>query len=206
MKNLLPLLLLPALAALPLALGVALSACDTEDPTTAVIDNDYPAVDPDGGDPAMQTVVYKVWWSSSIFPDPVPGGTESDTSRVVTGADYAYALLAPGWDPASTDPPAILLPVKTRDPLFVTRGGTLHIHVSGATVVGDCATAASGPLTQDDADFITERLFPGDFAAGTYDAKTCSLTPRTADGGTERDAGDAGDSAVGAGTNDARDD
>jgi hypothetical protein len=165
-----------AILALPFATitGVALTACETEDPTYAVVDNDYP-ISADGGAPALDVAVYKVWWSSSLFSTPVGAGLESSTSRVETGSDHAYALLAPGWDPASTSTPTTLVPVRTRDALFVTRGGTLHIRLSDTTVVGNCGAQSSGPLPQAEADFITERIFPGEFTAGTYAASTCTL-------------------------------
>ncbi len=198
MKKLFAALLLPAIGAAPLALGLIVSACDTEDPTSAVIDNEYPAVDPDGGDPSQQTVVYKVWWSSSLFLSPIPSAAESDPSRVVTGGDVAYVILAPGWDPASTYPPTTLIPVKTRNSLFVKRGDTLHIHVSDTTVIGNCSARTSGQLTQDDADFITQRIFPGDFATGTYNAKSCALTLFPPEAGADADAG-AADSTPGTG-------
>ena len=57
--------------------------------------------------------------------------------------------------------------------------------VSDATFFGSCD--AKQALSQGDADFITQRIFPGDFAKMIYDAKTCSSTP----------APDAGASAAG---------
>jgi hypothetical protein len=170
MKNTFPLFAVPLILLAPFALF----ACETEDATYAVIDNDYPSM-ADGGDPTRQTTVYKVWWSSSLFSAPVAAETESDQGRVVSSGDFAYVLLAPGWDPTSADPPTILVAAKTRDSLFVKRGDTLHIRISDATVVGNCGAPTSGPLSQDDADFITQRIFPAEFQSGTYDAKTCSL-------------------------------
>ena len=162
------------------AIGGAFAACNTSDPTQAVVDNGYPAL-PDGGDPATQTVVYASWWSVTLFSTPVPAGAESDPARAVTSTDVAYAVLAPGWDPSSTTAPAALIPVKTATSLHAERGDTLHIVVSDATVIGNCA--AGKPLSQEDADFITQSIFPGLFAGVTYDASTCVATPIPVDAG-----------------------
>jgi hypothetical protein len=154
-----------------LTAALALAACDTSDPTSAVVDNAYPA----------PTVVYKVWWSVTLFADPVAAGAESDANRVVPGSDYAYALLAPNGDPTSSTPPATLIPVRTKGPLAVARGDTLHIAISDATVDGDCV--AGSHLSHDEAQFIVQRIFPGEFAGADYDETTCTTTPRTSDGG-----------------------
>ena len=169
-----------SLAMVGVAFG-AVTACDTETPTTAVVDDAYPAID--GGDPATQIVVYKTWWQTTVFLDPVLPGAESQAQRTVPASDYAYVLLAPGWDPASTTPPAVLVPVRSNDKLAVARGDTLHITVSDATFTGNCA--AGKPLAQSDVDFITQSIFPGDFATVTYDAKTCMATPIPPDGGVD---------------------
>ena len=164
-----------------LALGAAASAftstlvgCKTADPTQAVVENAYPEV-PDGGDPATQVVVYKVWWQVVLFEDPVLPGMSSAEQRGVPENATAFALLAPGWDPESGTPPTTLVPVKSKELFVAKRGDTLRIRVSDATFGGNCA--AQQALTQEDADFITERIFPGDFAGVFYDAKTCTSTP-----------------------------
>jgi len=163
---LLPLVLLASAASLP--------ACGTPDATYAVVDDGYPSV-PEGGDPSGTIAVYEGWWLVATFASPVAGGAESETERVVPGSDTAYFVLAPGWDPASGTPPSRLLPAMTKTPVAVDRGGTLHIEVDDAHVAGNCA--AGQPLTQDQADFITQRIFPGAFAGLAYDAATCRATP-----------------------------
>jgi hypothetical protein len=175
---------------------VATTGCETETATTAVVADRYPVI-ADGGDPSTQLTVYKVWWVTTLFVDPVVPGAESALQRTVPAADYAYALLAPGWDPTSTTPPVILIPVRSADKLGVTRGETLRIEVSDATFVGNCAGGKT--LSQDDADFITLRIFPGDFATVTYDAKNCTSTALPSDGGTDGATGDgaAGDGGIG---------
>jgi hypothetical protein len=158
------LLVLPALAL----------ACGTPDATYAVIDDGYPAV-PEGGDPSQTISVYAGWWLVATFPTPVAGGGESETERVVTGTDYAFLVLAPGWAPSSGSPPTHLIPAMTKDKVSAARGDTLHIQVDDAHVAGNCA--AGQPLTQAQADVITQSIFPGAFAGVVYDAASCTSTP-----------------------------
>jgi hypothetical protein len=174
-------------------IAIASLGCDTSDPTAAVVTNGYPRP-PDGGE-ATQTVVWKAWWSVALFADPIPAGIDSDPARVVPASDYAYAILAPNWDPSSGAPPSTLIPVRTRDKASAPRGETLHITIADGTIIGHCA--AGEPLSQDDADFITQRIFPGDFANVTYDASTCIATPRVADAGVDAESDGPSDSASG---------
>jgi len=164
--------------------SVALVDCDDPDPTFAVVDNAFPLVG--GGDAAAQTALGKVWWVVTLFPDPIAAGSSSDANRVIPASDYAYALLAPKWDPSSGTPPPTLIPVRTKDKVSVARGDTVHVVISDDTVIGDCA--AGHPLSQDDADFITQRIFPGEFSNVTYDASTCTATPSTRDASAASDA------------------
>lgn len=135
--------------------------CDTEDPTAVVVDNTY-----------SDAVVYRVWWKAVLFADPVLANESSGELRGIPATDMAYALLAPGWDPSSGVPPTRLLVFKSKQPLSVTRGSTLHITIADATFAGSCP--AGTPLSQSDADFITQRIFPTDFTDATYDAATCT--------------------------------
>jgi hypothetical protein len=163
-------------------LAACASACDTPDATYAVVDDRYPAV-PDGGDTSQELSVYKAWWSVALLSDPVAAGQEGQEHRVVTANDYAYVLLAPGWDPSAVAPPATLIPLRSNAPLFVARGDTLHIAVGDTTMTGNCA--AGKPLDQATADFITQRIFPGDFAGVAYDATRCRATATAGDGGAD---------------------
>jgi hypothetical protein len=167
----------PRTFALALVLGVA--ACETPDPTSAVVDNAYPV--------ASGIVVYKAWWSATLFRDPVAPGASSDIERSVPESDVVYALLAPGWDPTSGSPPTRLVAVRSKEKLAAPRGDTLHIVVSDATFVGNCA--AKQPLSQTDADFITQRIFPGDFANTLYSAQNCAPFVPAPDPGGAADAG-----------------
>jgi hypothetical protein len=148
-------------------------ACETETPTTSAIANAYPAID--GGADAV--VVYKAWWLATYYPDAVPPGGTSEVRRSVPGSDFAYAVLAPGWDPTSSSPPTTLVVVRSKAPVSATRGEELRIPVNDVGFAGNCR--AGQALSQADADFITERIFPGEFAGKIYDAKTCTTTSAT---------------------------
>ncbi len=165
--------------ALALLLGVA--ACETPDPTKAVVDNAYPTT------PGASLVVYRVWWSATLFNEPVAPGSSSDEQRSVPESDFAYALLAQGWDPASSTPPTQLIAVKSKAKLTAPRGDTLHIVVSDVTFAGNCG--ARQPLSQEDADFITQRIFPGEFKDVFYLADTCAPLVPAPPRGAPLDAG-----------------
>jgi hypothetical protein len=157
-----------------------LSACNTAEPTSAVLSNQYPPAS--SADALDSTSVYKGWWSVAQFPEPVAAGQVSDPVRIVLGSDYGYALLAPGWDVESGVAPTTLIPVRSAQKLSVGRGELLTFVVSEQATIGDCR--AGSPLTQEDADFMTQRIFPGEFAGLAYDAASCvSSAVVSAEGG-----------------------
>jgi hypothetical protein len=160
-------------------LGAALvSACDAT-PTTAVVEN------------GLSVSVYKLWWGTTLFSSAVPPGATSEPERIVSVTDVAYALLAPGWSPESGDGPAALIAVESATALDAPAHQRSTISVTEDTFVGDCA--AGRPLSEEDAQFIVERIFPGDFAGTTYDPATCRASPIAADGGApDASDGDAG--------------
>ncbi|HYQ01533.1 MAG TPA: hypothetical protein VER96_22825 [Polyangiaceae bacterium] len=170
------------------SLGLLLSAgCNTSDPTNAVLSNEYPPANDASSADSM--AVYKGWWSVALFPDPVPAGQTSDPIRVVEGTDYGYALLAPGWDATAGASPTALIPLRSAHKLRVDRGGLLTFVVSEQATVGDCR--AGHAVSQDEADFITQRIFPGEFAGLVYDAATCTTSPvATGEGGAGNDSGE----------------
>jgi len=169
-------------------LSSSLSAgCNTSDPTFAVLSNDYPSA-ADAGSPDSMAV-YKGWWAVAQFADPVAAGQVSDPVRVVQGTDYGYALLAPGWDPSSGTLPPTLIPLRSATKLSVARGATLNFVISDAATLGNCS--AGVPLAQEDADFITQRIFPGEFLGVTYDAALCSPAPASGGAGGDSGAVDA---------------
>jgi hypothetical protein len=75
----------------------------------------------------------------------------------------------------------VLIPVRSKARVSADRGEVLHITVNDALFTGSCT--ANQPLSQDDADFITQRIFPGEFAGKVYDAKTCKLSTPPPDAG-----------------------
>jgi hypothetical protein len=149
-----------------------LAGCNTSEPTTAVLSNEYPSAGDAGSADSMP--VYKGWWSVAQFPEPVPAGQVSDPVRIVQGSDYGYALLAPGWEPSSSTPPTTLIALRSARKMSVGRGELLTFVVSEQAAIGDCA--AGNPLTQEDADYITQRIFPGEFAGLSYDASSCTTS------------------------------
>jgi len=163
-----------------------LCACNTSEPTTAVLSNQYPSASDAGSLDSMP--VYKGWWAVSQFPEPVPAGQVSDPVRIVPGSDYSYALLAPGWDIASQSPPTTLIPLRSAQKLSVGRGELLTFVVSAEQTVGDCR--AGKPLTFEQAAYITERIFAHEFANLSYDAATCTSTPT--DGAEGGEGGEGG--------------
>ncbi len=174
------------------------TGCESETPTGAIIQNGYPVAS-DATNSSPGVTIYKAWYFTTAFVDPVAPGGLSDTQRTVPATDYVYAVLAPGWDPSGAEPPTTLIPVRSKGRLSAARGGILTIDVSDATFDGNCMAGSS--LSQDDADFITQRIFPGQFASVAYDAKTCRATPVSTDagapdGGDGAEAGAAGDAAL----------
>jgi hypothetical protein len=156
-------------------LVVALSACDKPH-TTVILDNAY------APSAANALVVYQAAWHAVSFPNPVPPGASSDPqSTVGASATTAYVLLAPGWDPASSAPPTSLIVLSSRTGFEVHLDETLHIPVDDTRFVGNCA--AGSMLAQDQADYITQRIFPSVFGTVTYDAGSCKTTPIADAGG-----------------------
>jgi hypothetical protein len=157
------------------------AACDASPHTAVVLDNDYPL------STTLPLVVYHASWQAVAFADPVPPGTSSAPQATVpASANTAYVVLAPGWDPTGSTPPTSFVVLQSVAGFGVDYDDTLHIPVDDTTFVGNCATG--NPLSQAQADFITQRIFPCDFGALHYDAATCTTTP-LADAGEVCDAG-----------------
>ena len=160
----------------------ALAGCN-DTATTAQVENAFPAAG-DGGSATAMTV-YKTWWVTTLFPNPVPAQASSESERTIPGTDFAYALLAPGWSSDDGGRPPRLIATKSAAKLSVAVHDVLHIEVSDETFVGDCA--AGKPMDPADAQLIVERIFPGDFAGLSYDPGTCSTTSAP-DGSANADA------------------
>jgi hypothetical protein len=146
------------------------TGCDQPPETTVVIDNRYPASS------TSPLVVYHAYWQAVFQDAAVPPGSSSDAqSTVPASSNTAYAVLAPGWDPTTSAPPASLVVLQSRNGFEVHLSDTLHIPVDDTTFIGNCASGT--PLSQAQADFITQLVFPGDFTSMHYDAASCTTTP-----------------------------
>lgn len=127
--------------------------CACDDATTIVVDNAY----------TDDTIVDEVWWSQTLVPDQVAPGGESPVYRTTPALETAYVVAERAGN---------VFVARTTIPLGVERSAELHVVISPTTIVGDCA-ASSARLTQPEADFITQSIFPGRFAGAVYDAATC---------------------------------
>jgi|GEM_PF-858666 len=163
------------LALCTLGLTSWLTGCDAPQ-TFVVLDNRYPA------STANAPVVYQAFWQAISFQTPLPPGASSDPqSTIAASANLAYVVLAPGWDAASSTPPAALVVMQSRSGFSVSLNQTLHIPVDDATFAGNCAAGSS--LSQAEAKFLTEIVFAGLFTTVSYDAASCTSTPKSDAGG-----------------------
>jgi hypothetical protein len=166
-----------ALAVLPIALSalpvtLPTTGCDYVDTpyTYVVVDNDYPT------HATSPLVVYRAYWQAVEFKTPIPPGSSSAQEPTVPASENtAWAVLAPGWDPASSSPPTSFVVLQSRTGFAVNLDNTLHIPVDDTDFEGNCATGSV--LTQAQADFITELVFPTIFQGQRYDAATCTTKP-----------------------------
>ena len=171
----------------------AAAGCNDQ-PTTVLVQNDYP--EPAGGAASQPVMtVFKLWWVTTLFARPVAPGAISESERTIPGTDFAYALIAPGWSPDSRTPPARLIALKSVQALTVSVHDVLTIAVSDQQFTGNCA--AGGTLDADDAQLVVQRIFPGAFAGLSYDPATCASTPVATDGGAPADAADNADAGRG---------
>jgi hypothetical protein len=91
---------------------------------------------------------------------------------IPASANTAYAVLAPGWNPSSSTSPSSFVVLQSRTGFAVQLGDTLKIPVDDKTFMGNCASGSF--LSQSQADFITQRIFPSIFVSFRYDAATCT--------------------------------
>lgn len=159
---------LRAVATTALLIATFFSGCDTPH-TYVVLDNNYPPSE-------TPLIVYHAFWQAVSFQTPVLPGSSSDVQNTIpASANTAYVLVAPGWDPTSSTVPTSFIVMQSRDGFGVHLNNTLHIPVDDAMFIGNCA--ASSFLSQDQADFITQRVFASDFAGLSYDPSTCTTAP-----------------------------
>jgi len=166
-----------ALSVLPTALA-ATGCANVDTPYTyVVVDNNYPPY------ATVPLVVYQAYWQAVAFTTPVPAGSSSAAQSTVAASDNtAWVVLAPGWDPSSASPPTSFFVMQSRAGFALHLGDTLHIPVDDADFAGNCATGSA--LTQSQADFITQLVFPSLFQGLQYDAATCTTT-QVGDAGAE---------------------
>jgi hypothetical protein len=144
-------------------------ACDTPQ-TFVVLENAFPAT------ASKPYVISQGFWQAVSFAGPIPPGDSSPpTATVAASANTAFVLVAPGEEVLADGGPATgssLLVLESDGGFGVELNQTLFIPVRDATFVGDCA--GGSPLSQDEADFITQRVFESAFSGLVYDAATCT--------------------------------
>jgi hypothetical protein len=155
--------------AVSFAFSPVAAACTEPPATTVVLVNDYPP------SRTNSLVVFGAYWQAVSFQDPIPPGSSSTPQETVpASANTAYVVLAPGWDPVSPTPPISFVILQSRNGLGVQEGDTLDIAVDDTTFMGNCASGSF--LSQSQADFISQLVFPSIFAKLHYDALTCRTT------------------------------
>jgi hypothetical protein len=150
------------------AAALFLIGCDKPS-TTVSVDNAYAPVD--------ALVIFRAFWQAVLFDMPIaPGASSGPQDTVAASPNTAYVVVARGWDPAAAaaPSPAQLIVLQSRQGFEVHWNTTLHIPVDDTTFAGNCA--AGSVLTQEQADFITQRVFAAEFAGRQYDAATCTTT------------------------------
>jgi hypothetical protein len=142
--------------------------CDARPVTTVTMENRYAT------SATSSRVVYRARWQAVAFADPiVPGSSSVAQSAVPASENTAYAVLAPGWDPASDSPPTSLVVMQS----------ALHIPIDDTSFIGHCAAGTF--LSEAQAAFVTQLLFPDVFASRRYEPATCTVKAAA-------DEGDAG--------------
>jgi len=154
---------------LALVLLTSVAGCDQGPHTAVVLTNGYLGT---GAPP----VVYRAYWQNVSFPTPIePGQSSPPQPAESTSGVTTYVVLAPGWDPELQAVPTSLVVLQSRVPIATSYNDLLTITVNDTAFAGNCMGGT--PLPQAQADFITQIVFPCDFAAYRYDAATCTLTP-----------------------------
>ena len=135
-------------------------------------------------------VIYQGSWQSISFTSPIPPGSSEEagnpalpdpTAAVPASSQTAYAILAPGWDVDASAPPTAFMVLESRNQYALDFNTTLRIPVDDTTFRGNCM--AGNYLSQDDADYITQLVFPQDATVFRYEAASCATT-LIFDGGT----------------------
>jgi hypothetical protein len=156
---------LATLAAATLAAPTLGAFCDKPH-TSVIVENRY----------AQALVVYRAAYVNAAFDDPIAPGASSEPRDVVAASSsIAYVVLAPGWSPDAGADPTSLVVLRSKEGFEVHLDTTLRIPIDDTTFAGNCA--AGSVLSQEQADFVTQLVFPDVFAPLTYDAATCASKP-----------------------------
>jgi hypothetical protein len=148
-----------------LCAGFLFLACEGPATANVILNNEYPA--------QSGLVVYQAYWQAVLFSSPVPPGTASEAQPTVAASENtAYVVVAPGWNPSSSTPPSSFILLQSQGGFSVNLGSTLTIPVADSTFSGNCASGSV--LSQSQANFITQLVFPRLFEGLTYDAATCA--------------------------------
>jgi hypothetical protein len=159
------LLFLPAFAIATIALA-PVTACDNA-AAEAVVVNELGANDP-------PITLEKVWFRTTLFTRPVAPGESSETLRIGTGVEYAYAVIRVGQDDPDGGPPARRYVARTREPVDAQPATVTSIVFSATGSQSLCFGAP--PLTREDWNFVTSRIFPSE-QVEPYDPASCAAPP-----------------------------
>lgn len=148
-------------------LALSPSGCDAPS-TRVIVENRF-------SPSANSYVIYRAFWQAVSFTTPIAPGSSSDPANTIAASDNtAYAVVAPGWDPQSPAAPTSFILLQSEHGFSVHVNETLDIPIDDLLFSGNCAVGR--PLDQDQADFLTQRVFAGVFDGLGYDAATCSTT------------------------------
>lgn len=124
---------------LVLLLPFVVLACEP-DPTEASVANELP-----------DAKIEKVWFRTTLFSQSLESGQASESLRVGTGTEHAYAVVRIG---------AHAFVARTNDPVHAEPGDSVRIVFSPATSRSLCF--GEPKITEADQAFISSRVFPGD--------------------------------------------
>jgi hypothetical protein len=158
----------PALLLLAGSFAIALaSGCTEAEPAEAVVLNRLSANAP--------VTIEKVWFRTTLFARPIAMGETSESLRVGTGTEHAYAVVRVGEDEPDGGARARRFVARTKDLISSEAETKLTIELSTATAQSLCF--GEPRLTRDEWDFITSRIFPHDRVVEFDDPNACALKP-----------------------------
>ena len=109
--------------------------------------------------------IEKVWFRTTLFQRPIAGGEKSETLRVGTGTEPAYAVVRIGEEKRYL--------ARTKNPI----SSEAEKKVSIAFDVPNTQSLCFGEpkLTKDEWDFIKSRIFPADEVVDYDDPDACNI-------------------------------